>query len=98
MTDQTKHTKGPWEIGIKDSKGKGIIFGFNRIPVTIYDSGTKEADAFLMAAAPELLEACMWAIVQLDGQVKGYVVGTDMIHGKQAIDKLEQAMAKAEGR
>lgn len=59
---------------------------------------TPEANACLIAVAPELLEACKWAYVQLDGQLRGYAIGTDTIHKKETFKKLQQAIAKVEGK
>lgn len=51
---EAKHTKGPWRIGAMES-GRYAVDGENGQEVTGWlDS---EADARLIAAAPELLEA-----------------------------------------
>jgi len=53
-------------------------------------------DEFAKKQSENLLEACKWAFTQLEGQVKGRAVGTDLLHKKNTIEKLEQAIKKAE--
>lgn len=53
-----------------------------------YDSPTLKADANLIAAAPELLEA-------LEGLLDGYTIGRRSFF---AIEKAERAIAKARGQ
>lgn len=38
------HTLTPWDKGDRYNRGDGIIFGFNCIPVLIYDRLTKDED------------------------------------------------------
>lgn len=90
MTKQT-HTPGPWEMGTKDNKGRGIIFGFNRIPVTIYDAATKDEDARLIASAPELLH--------LLNKVMRLKSNQPIVTENLAIfTEIEQAISKATGQ
>jgi hypothetical protein len=69
----SKHTPGPWQvfttkdgtrfIGIGDADGVGVTdprFGLWR------GGQEREANARLIAAAPDLLEALKWAIERLD--------------------------------
>ena len=85
------HTKGPWRV-----RGQDILSNGENGYICSW-SGKLE-DARLIAASPDLLEACKWAFVQLNGQIKGYAVGTDLIHKSDAVAKLEHAIAKAEGK
>jgi hypothetical protein len=59
MTTEAKHTQGPW-IAIKAPHGPIDIFDANdRDVVTVYGGGVpedREANARLIAAAPDLLE------------------------------------------
>jgi len=71
----TRHTPGPWATEIADygSKRIGTVFGGSqdiaRI-VVVGDGLTRETDANarLIAAAPDLLRACQQAIVALKGR------------------------------
>lgn len=59
MTDETKYTPGPWKA-VKTAHGPiDIVIPDGRDIVTVYGggAGSKEANAALMAAAPELIEA-----------------------------------------
>lgn len=64
-----KHTPGPWRSGDVFNTVFGPPNG-NPSPLTIatvhmlhsYDDGSKNANARLIAAAPELLEACKAAL------------------------------------
>ncbi len=105
-----KHTKGPWRIGYEDQSGPEYITANNKPLVTLrwgcscckecidkFEDMTKEeqANARLIAAAPELLEACKAIDLNAiwDGKrgSKGYLV---MEHH---IERARQAIAKAEG-
>lgn len=60
-----KHTSGPWKVVNKSYSGVGILEGLPSIQVAddgltiaqLCDTGNEQADAYLIAAAPELLEA-----------------------------------------
>ena len=74
------HTPGPWKAHMKR-----VYFGDNPIEMR-----SKE-DAFLIAAAPDLLEACeiaIWIKDQLEGKW-GYSL--------EEWDIIEKAIAKAKG-
>lgn len=66
MTTQTevKHTPGPWNMGYKDLGGKSICYkvygGDNQEISTVgrWDSVGDEANARLIASAPDLLKVC----------------------------------------
>lgn len=61
MTNETKHTKGPWHRNIRaDGKYPVIFAGRNQhvaLATQQEDSEETEANIDLIAAAPELLEA-----------------------------------------
>jgi len=103
MTTKTKaqHTPGPWEI--RPFEGVYGVFSKedNEVPVATTDYGgdmlegadcqlTQEANARLIAAAPELLEACKTALSKLNE--------LDRPVNCRAIQVLLGAIAKAEGR
>lgn len=93
---QSKHTPGPWHTdqqGIRDAEGNLLAESFADIDKDIPSGETEQlANARLIAAAPELLEAC-WA-------VKAYMTGREESYKQaaNAIDKVTKAIAKAEGR
>lgn len=91
-----KHTPGPWHyLG-----GRFVAAGTNpgcpfvadcMVSESIRATGTTEANAKLIAAAPELLEACKIMLVQFKRYRTGH--GAAAYH---AINILEEAIAKAE--
>jgi hypothetical protein len=95
MTTQAKHTKGPWHTG--QGNGEGSIFcesgrmrlesgGTTLYPVCAisrgWDEGEDEANAHLIAAAPDLLEALL-----IESAPDGF-----------SLCDAEAIIAKAEGR
>jgi hypothetical protein len=114
MTTQATHTKGPWHTG--QGNGEGSIFcesgrmrlesgGTTLYPVCAisrgWDEGEDAANARLIAAAPDLLEALRGLIDQLEaagihipGEDSGQWHGAEGISFSRAIE----AIAKAEGR
>lgn len=61
---ETKHTKGPWHTGGKDDRVIYAADGYAVGNANVFHSkheGDEEANARLMAAAPELLEALQYA-------------------------------------
>ena len=90
-TKQVKHTAGPWSICPNEPDGdtwhiiakKGqYICGLDMYP-------NSDADAALIAAAPELLEACKEAYAYLQ-----YNHG----QGNKAFELCGKAISKSEGR
>jgi hypothetical protein len=58
-TQSTKHTPGPWEFGVRKNRTIWLSLGDPRgAPHYQGDLVASEADARLIAAAPDLLEAC----------------------------------------
>lgn len=91
---QAEHTIGPWHIGQRQTRTE--ISGFSLIRPERADFAplayvASEADARLIAAAPELLEACKAAVPLLDDYVQGQ-------RGCDVADQLHAVIAKAEGR
>lgn len=85
----TQHTPGPWFLGdtalIEDANGKpfaGAYWDDEDIPEAV-----SIANARLMAAAPDLLEALNLACDEV-----GYAMPADILK------KVHAAIAKAEGR
>ena len=103
MSVQTKHTAGPWHIqygGLSDSdEGFGVVSKIEPgIVAECYppaaDAERRKrllADARLIAAAPELLQAAKRAIVVL--RATG-----ESVRPSNVLGALDRAIEKAEGR
>ena len=107
-----KHTPGPWTIKINrtmyddlflydilapnpDHDKTGVPFSGKHLGVT---SGLDNmGDAHLIAAAPDLLDACRWAFNQLNWAYKADDIETCQDRLYVAIPKHKSAIAKAEG-
>jgi hypothetical protein len=90
---ESKFTPGPWWIGDNDDfDGIAILYDEERVPIanvpTGYTDRRGEANASLICAAPELLEALRKARNTLEGL--GY--------GSIAQNICENAIRKAEGK
>lgn len=97
--NKTKHTPGPWKIegpnlNHKDQFRYAVYTNTEVKPKWICelefysDQGTEtdKANAKLIAAAPDLLEACQWAVAfGKNGQS----------HDKMILSKLKEAIKKA---
>lgn len=88
---EMKHTKGPWVVSKKTYKGLFISVETKENNACVGFS-VKVADAHLIAAAPELLEAAKGAVAALS-QAKTFKVDIET-----AKTFLLRAIAKAEGR
>lgn len=92
--NQTKHTPGPWEIE-KNEKQNFTCFVQGQdtnLICRVYDY-PDSPDTHLIAAAPELLEACKLAVNKLlewEGNFTDFNKGTVRF-------EIEKAIAKAEG-
>ncbi len=92
----SKHTQGPWKYGIElSSRSKEWLISFDAgyrgrgigIAETKAGSGQEEANARLISAAPELLDALEEAVCALE------VCGKDY----RATEIARSAIAKAKG-
>jgi len=93
----SKYTKGPWEFGNTTNDKKLILGGTSRDYVCsvqiwqtprrmgLIDEPEREANAQLISAAPELLEACKIVRAEIGNKYYNFY------------PKLKQAIAKAEG-
>ena len=73
MTD-TQHTPGPWTVyrGVQH-QGEFIIFkGITDIAVTRFADGDCNANARLIAAAPELLALLAEAVARVEDLINGH--------------------------
>lgn len=100
------HTPGPWAVSICDKElwdtdtTTDIESAHGEHIATMgaaHDYATWEADARLIAAAPDLLAACEAALAYIPGsEVHSWPPGFEL--RRKAIDLLRAAIAKAEGR
>ena len=91
----SEHTPGPWKVS---SKASTAVFAGDRLIASAggYMSNTRQesvviendANARLIAAAPDLLAACETALVMIQ------VLGGDYMAG---FEKIEAAVSKAKG-
>jgi hypothetical protein len=100
--DESKHTPGPWYVGINESvidspageKFLGIGTDGERTICRVSQLATQdaedEANAQLIAAAPDLLIACQRALNWIELHA-----GEDW--GKKIQERMRNAIAKAEG-
>lgn len=94
-----EHTKEPWEV-IPPSPARPSQIGVvgHRGQVTIYDApltGETEANAMLIAAAPDLLAACLQAREAMNATFEWTTVA-GVNPTRAALMKLDAAINKAE--
>lgn len=94
---ESKHTKGPW-IAKKASHGPVDIFdSMGRDVVTVYGGGVglefQEANARLIAAAPEMYEALKLALEYWEHRQQRYKNRSPVW-----VQNARAALAKSEGR
>ena len=90
---QKKHTPGPWEVssssGIVKVQGPADKPKYKRREVCrVYSS---KENAFLLAAAPDLLEVCLAMLEFFDN-------GTPVQPGAEVVADMRAAVAKAKGQ
>lgn len=98
MSDSTRYTPGPWTI-----EPRKCGFGFwvmtqDKAVCEIMHDDKSEADARLIAAAPELLEALRMVMNVLPAEppAAGKLIGAERRH-YDAIMAAKKAIRKAEG-
>lgn len=107
-----KHTKGPWTVKPKgvyghDENGSDLLIAVTRQPNGFQDSigsvlpdyDVDEANARLIAAAPELLEALKTAVAGWESDIRSEYDGTGIL--TRLLDQLEpfkKIISKAEGK
>ncbi len=92
----SKQSKGPWtavkgheDYGVEDAEGNTLIY-----PTIPYEtSGLSKADAYLIAAAPEMLAALKLCREELE-RCKAHNIGVSEL----ALGLSEQAIQNAEGK
>jgi hypothetical protein len=101
----TEHSPGPWNSScygdgsfiVRGHYGR-IVCTRDRVPFPRREES--EANARLIAAAPELLEALQKAreyVAKVNGSIVG-AIGHDNTIVKPDLDLIDAAIAKAEGR
>lgn len=107
-----KHTSGPWEIVPQPTYE--LIYGPNSVLVGSAYGGTRtwgislkerRANARLIAAAPEMLEALRWAVGMAEEAIIVRETGDDpedtpeiIAMHRQELARAQAVLAKAEGR
>jgi hypothetical protein len=96
----SKHTPGPWEVDRDDSQKvwvKSKAEGWDEEWVALSFSGRAGANARLIAAAPDLLEALKAAkeVVDVAEHMTSCRSDDDFVWGAQKL--INAAIAKAEG-
>lgn len=106
---ETKHTPGRWHVTQRPDLGQILICcdgsermsmemgGTTVAPISVIygETAENEANARLIAAAPELLRACQLAIGQLEGSKPRS--GFHAASLKADIEIVKSAIAKAKG-
>ena len=97
----SEHTPGPWKYGVRRDGSMWLSLGNpEKGPHYQGDLVASEADARLIAAAPDLLAACEVVVAFLDRLEDG---DESLLRIRQRVHAplraaLEPAIAKAEGR
>jgi hypothetical protein len=94
------HTPGPWKVqDDRTTDGTFRVFPHEGPSICNLRHGEMEANARLIAAAPELLRACEEALNALLDYVPLLEAhGSVMGYGHAVIVRLKAAIAKAEGK
>jgi hypothetical protein len=88
------HTLGPWEV-VNTKQGKSFIKPINNavyVAEVNTENKSHEANAHLIVAAPELLEACKLAFERLTDNDAMKIIGYDLVN------VISKAISKAEGK
>ena len=100
MSEQAKHTPGPWTLEPSCIRGGDrsrslVICGPGRVSGrSPAEHGEDEANARLIAAAPELLQACREALADLEG----YLAEWETDPALETVQELRAVIAKATGQ
>lgn len=101
----SKHTPGPWRswnhvVNKRTNRIEWVISTDGRHVATLPTRTADSWDAALISAAPDLLEAAIAALIELEASHEIMKLNPIMRGIKEAaiIPKLRAAIAKAEGR
>ena len=98
-SSSTEHTPGPWHFEQSKLGGHNIRDRSNNVPAIArtYEQGQAEANACLIATAPELLACCKSVLTRLEAEAKD-IGGENPVFVCGAMrDNLRAAIAKATG-
>lgn len=109
QANETKHTPGPWRVGGLDKcdvmgprlsiDGSGRQTGTFAVAQCTGYKAEREANAALIAAAPELLEACKALFAADEAICENVGRKSDQAMNRiAALDMAQRAINKAEGR
>ena len=100
----SQHTPGPWMVTLDECKIVRVQDDHTTVLVAYLERGfdTQRANACLIAAAPELLEACHRVVEALYPEAE-QAAGDDEEHPiieehREIINQCRAAIAKAEGQ
>jgi len=88
-----KHTPGPWIVSKLENEN--IIYPLNHPEENICEAVCNMGNARLIAAAPELLEACQIALITL--QVVA-AADPNNIAARLDIRRMKESISRAEGK
>lgn len=89
-----KHTPGPWEVGSTiESDTQAIIHDGDSVLAILTTIPPNPANARLIAAAPDLLEA----LRKMADMVEAEVLGPEWVWAHEIIEEARAAIAKATG-
>ncbi len=86
---KTQHTPGPWEIDFTMHGALAVRSKASFVATACRDTQYEQANAYLLAAAPELLDACEWLVKMCEAN--GYALDNPKLHAART------AIAKAKG-
>ncbi len=101
-TPRQGHTPGPWTAQPTHGNGWGVFatpLQFNVLDNSAPEPINAEANARLIAAAPELLKACEKALAIAEDWIHDQLDGTSSLKGELAkLRPIRKAIAKALGK
>lgn len=83
------YTPGPWT-----ADEERVYFG-REGGISLHNAPNPEANARLIAAAPELLESCQWLKPYAEAQVRNYPDGEDTPHWTALLAAIRKATEAA---
>ena len=96
---KTEHTQGPWRIDSQTRFGDYTIAAGQNVKACVFIAKTQsEANAHLIAAAPDLLAQLQSIRVELEAQALGYTAMEIWPHVRaEMIRRILLTISKAEG-
>lgn len=94
---KTKHTPGPWIVGTFPTGASDVRSADSEICLCKSDFEDNQANARLIAAAPDLLEALEFALADMNRCKAHFMKTRDFGVSELALGLVEQAVRKAKG-